>query len=273
MSAGVLPAIVFGASLRERLVVWAIGLLVIAASLGVGYLGTPYTADQAELEAVESNPAVELSALSGGYVIAPSEGAAGDDSMADTGMVFYPGARVHPNAYLPMLAPLVAETGITVYVPKAPLNLAVFDSDMAGPIIDAHPTVDRWVIAGHSLGGAMACRFAAANPDRVSALVLLGSYCDRDLGGTGLRVLSIQGGVDTVVDRATYERNRGYLPAEDTVEVTVDGMNHTQFGSYSGQRGDSPGTISYEAAHERLREELIDFLAEPGAAALAGKAS
>ncbi len=252
----------------ERIAVWLLGLLLVAASLGIGYLGTPFTATEEELSAVRADPAVSVSSLGDGYILSPmTDSSAPEGPAGSTAMVFYPGARVHPTAYLPVLAPVVAETGVTIYVPKPPLYLAVFDSNMAAPIIEAHPGVDRWYVGGHSLGGAMACRFAHRNPDGVSGLVLLGSYCDRELSGTDLRVLTVEGGGDTVIDQETADRNRANLPENQTVAVTVSGMNHTQFGVYSGQRGDSPASISYEQAHAELQTALVEFLIEENASA------
>lgn len=248
---------------RERLGAWSLGLVLVVGSLAVGYLGTPFAASPEDIRAVEENPAVEVVAEDGGYVIAPGPSHEAPNPVAEpTGMVFYPGGRVHPNAYLPVLSPVVERTGITVYIPKAPLNLAVFDQDMAGTVVESRPDVERWYVGGHSLGGAMACRFARSNPDQVSGVVLLGSYCDRDLEGTGLRVLSVQGGADTVIDRDTYRRNRENLPRDRTTEVTVSGMNHTQFGAYTGQRGDSPGSISTREAHGELHDILVTFLVD-----------
>lgn len=249
---------------RERIAVWLLAVLLIATSLGVVYVGTPYTATPAEIRAVEDDPGVAVSALDGGYVLEPTEASAVED--ASMGLVFYPGARVDPSAYLETLAPVVDRTGATVYIPRPALNLAVFDARIADPIIDANPKTTSWYVGGHSLGGAMACRFADRNADRLDGLVLFGSYCDRDLAGSGLRVLSVQGSADTVIDRETAEANREFLPNR-AVEITIDGMNHTQFGSYRGQPGDSPATISYEQAHEELGDVLVAFLRGENASA------
>lgn len=247
----------------ERLAVWVIGLLVVAGSLGVGYLGTPYTASPADIETARATPGAEISSNGDGYVIKPTDdlppsGTGG----TDTALVFYPGARVHPSAYLPVLAPVTAETGMAIFVPKPPLYLAVFDIDMATPIVESHPEVDQWYVGGHSLGGAMACRYAHGNADQLTGLVLLGSYCDRSLDGTGVQALSVQGSRDTVIDRTAYRTNRANLPDNSTVEVTITGMNHTQFGSYAGQRGDSRATITYRRAHESLQAVLVEFVRE-----------
>ncbi len=57
-----------------------------------------------------------------------------------------------------------------------PLGLAVLDWDKALEVIEAHPEIRTWVIGGHSLGGAMAARFASRHPDTISGLVLWAAY-------------------------------------------------------------------------------------------------
>lgn len=244
---------------RERLLIWTVGLLMVAVSLGIGFVGTPFTATQEEIEATAASPGVDVSRMGQGYVLSPSVVAGNQDQKAK-GLVFYPGARVHPDAYVPVLAPVVERTGVTIFIPKPPLNLAVFDQNMADPIIDDHGDIDQWFVGGHSLGGAMACRYAQQEPDRLEGLVLFGSYCDRSLKEDHLRVLAVIGGADTVLDQSTYRQNRDNLPDDTTTELNIDGMNHTQFGVYSGQPGDSPATISYEQAHEALQDTLSAYV-------------
>ena len=42
-------------------------------------------------------------------------------------------------------------------------------------------------------------------------------------------------------------------------------MNHTEFGSYRGQRGDSPATITYDVAHRRLGDIVVPWLVNESA--------
>ncbi|WP_229125179.1 alpha/beta fold hydrolase [Halapricum desulfuricans] len=236
---------------RERLAVWVvvIALLVVAGLLL--YFGTPFHGSDASVQSVQNDDRIDLQRVDGGYVMQPASGG------STTGLVFYPGARVHPDAYLASLSPLVTDAEVTVVIVKVPLNLAVVDQNAASDVIGSHG-VEQWYVGGHSLGGAMACRYAGANRERVAGVVLLGSYCDRSIAGTDLRVLSVTGDADTVLDRSAYERNRANLPADATV-VELSGVNHTQFGSYTGQRGDRPSGTSYELAHRRLANVTVPW--------------
>lgn len=242
----------------KRLFVWLLVAVLVLATVAVVYLSTPFRAQPGEVEALAADDDVTLERTEVGYVLEPTA----DGSRA--GLVFYPGARVHPEAYLPALAPLVREAGITVVVPEMPAHLAVVDyglarvglgTDAAAVARAETPGIEDWYVGGHSLGGAMACRYATLDDD-LDGLVLYGSYCDRDLSDRDLAVLSVVGRADTILDREAYERGVTYLPPSARVEV-VDGVNHTQFASYTGQ--DEPSGTSYETAHERVNAIAVPW--------------
>jgi len=161
-----------------------------------------------------------------------------------TGLILYPGGRVDPRAYA-ATARAFAEAGyLTVIVPM-PLNLAVFAPGRALEVMQANPQVERWVVGGHSLGGAMAANFAAQHPDRTDGLVLWAAYPagGDDLSDSGLPAASISGSLDGLADPATILASRSLLPS-DTAFVEIAGGNHAQFGDYGPQAGDNPATIS-----------------------------
>ena len=64
----------------------------------------------------------------------------------------------------------------------------------------------------------MAAGYAAAHEKDFDGLILLAAYSTKDLTGTTLRVLSVYGSEDGVMNRESYEKNRANLPA-DTTEV------------------------------------------------------
>ncbi|MFC7137938.1 alpha/beta fold hydrolase [Halobaculum litoreum] len=213
----------------ERIAVWTlVALIAVSVPLGL-YLATPATGTAASVESVRTDDRVTVTHTGGVWAIEPADGPVA------AGLVFYPGGRVTADAYLSSLAPVAARAGVAVYVVEMPLQFAVLDPDRADRVIDAHPGIDRWFVGGHSLGGAMACRYASADPTRIDGLVLLAAYCEADAAPT-VPTLSVTGSADGVLDRDTYRARLSTLPADATV-VELDGVNHSQFGAYGGQRG------------------------------------
>lgn len=237
----------------------ALALVVVVALVGAAggafYFSQGFHGSDASIEQVRSNENVTVEQSNGGYALSPSTNA------STTALVFYPGARVEPDAYLSTFAPVVERAGITVYVPDLPLNVGLLGVGTASEIQQATPAVERWYVGGHSLGGVAACRYAATNPDSVDGLVLFASYCDQDVSGQELAALSLTGSDDTVLDRESYDDARGRLPADARFHE-IEGVNHSQFGSYSGQRGDEPATVRYETAHDRIATAVVEWLGE-----------
>jgi len=241
-------------SLARRLVVWGGVVVLLAAAAGAIWLGTPYHGQEEGIAAVEDDPDVALGRTpGGGYVLRPP------GNPTDVGLVVYPGARVHPDAYVAAMAPLAAADEVTVVVPRMPLNFGLLDHRAASNALAAHPQIDEWYVGGHSVGGVAACRYAKHADGRLAGLVLLASYCDVDLRTTDLRVLSLTGEADAVLDRGAYRAATSRLPA-DWTEVSLPGVNHTQFGDYRGQPGDEPSGTTYATAHDRLANATLAWL-------------
>lgn len=243
----------------ERLFVWLVVALLVVVALTVVYAGTPYHGTPESIAAAEDDPRLSVDRAGGGYVLQPA------DRPPEAGVVFYPGGRVHPNAYVGSLAPLAREANVTVVIPRLPLNLAVVDYGLAEAGVVDHaadramadrPEISEWYVGGHSLGGAMACRYVATGAE-VEGLLLYASYCDVDLSDRDIAVVSVTGDADGVLDRAAYERNRGNLPPSTRV-AELSRVNHTQFGSYRGQ--DEPSGTSYGTAHHRLNGVVVPWL-------------
>ncbi|MDO4294225.1 MAG: alpha/beta hydrolase [Eubacteriales bacterium] len=176
------------------------------------------------------------------------------------GLVFYPGAKVEYEAYLPLMEEL-AGRGIFCVLVHMPGNLAILDMDAATSAMEAYPGVERWYIGGHSLGGAMAASYAAKHADRLEGLLLLAAYSTEDLNGTGLRVMSVYGTQDRVLNRESYEKYRANLP-EDAAEVILEGGCHSYFGDYGMQKGDGEPSIDRS---EQLRRTADAFSVLAGA--------
>ena len=182
-------------------------------------------------------------------------------SSPEIGIILYPGGHVDPVAYAP-LAKEIASAGHFVVIPRMPLNLAVFDVNVADEIIEVNPDIKTWVIGGHSLGGAMAAEYVSANPSAVDGLFLWASYSAESTNLSGfsdLDVFSIYGTKDERVEEIRLSRDR---LGQNTMWIEMDGANHAQFGWYGEQPGDGVATISRKAQQEIILENTFAFLSE-----------
>lgn len=169
---------------------------------------------------------------------------------ADCAIVFYPGAKVQAEAYLPILDK-IRDKGITCFLVRMPLNMAIFDMDAADSVMDAHPEIGNWYIAGHSMGGGMASAYASNNPDFVKGLILMGAYVYGDYPPSD--ALTIYGSLNqSVEDSIDYDENI----------VEIDGGNHAQFGNYGPQDGDAPAAISAESQQDQAVDAIVSFIAD-----------
>ena len=226
-------------------------LLLVIGIGGYAYVSDYYHADETVLEAM-AYQTDRVQAEQDGDVIwfVP------EDPIA--GLIFYPGGKVEHTAYAPLLR-ACAENGILCALVRMPGNLAVLDPNAADGLRKEYPEISTWYIAGHSLGGAMAANYAAAHAEDFDGLILLAAYSTKDLTGTPLRVLSVYGSEDGVLNRESYEKNRANLPA-DTTEVVLDGGCHAQFGCYGPQDGDGIPTISGEEQLRQTAEAITVFI-------------
>ena len=178
---------------------------------------------------------------------------------ADTpvaGLIFYPGGKVEHTAYTPLMQAL-AEQGVLCVLVEMPLRLAVLDIDAADGIQAQFPTVSRWYMGGHSLGGSMAASYLEEHAAEYEGLLLLAAYSATDLSHTELRVLSVYGERDGVLNRESYAEGKSALPADFT-EYVIAGGNHAGFGMYGAQEGDGEATLS---AVEQIRLTAARFAA------------
>ncbi|MBO4919587.1 MAG: alpha/beta hydrolase [Erysipelotrichaceae bacterium] len=178
----------------------------------------------------------------------------------DTGVILYPGAKVESEAYAPLLKEL-ADRGIFAAVVYVPLHFALLDSDAAFKVMEEHPEVQNWYIGGHSLGGVAAGVLAGRYPERFQGIILLASYVTSDLSKTELKALTLIGSNDGVINREQYRKNRKNLP-EETKEITIQGGNHAQFGSYGFQKGDNEADITREEQWELSAEYILKLVVE-----------
>jgi hypothetical protein len=229
--------------LQRTLIGLALVLLVLA--LVVGIYVQPLLAGNLALEAMKGSATVTVTDEATQIVFAPK-------AASSKGLIFYQGAKVAPEAYSVALLEIAA-AGYTVFVPKMPLNFAVLGSGAAKAIMDAHPEISAWALAGHSLGGAMACSYASGDP-RVRVLIFWAAYCDQSFdlsGNVSIAVTSISGALDGLATPAKVDATKVFAPLSTTY-IRIPGMNHAQFGDYGAQSGDNPATLSATDATRRV---------------------
>jgi dienelactone hydrolase len=181
------------------------------------------------------------------------------DAPPTEGIIIYPGGRVDARSYAPVARAFAEEEGLLAVIVPMPLNLAVFGVNAAADVIAANPAIERWIIGGHSLGGAMASSFAAEN--EVDALALWASFPANDslATRTDLPIISLYGTNDGVATPEDIAASRPNLPP-NTIWSPIEGGNHAQFGWYGDQPGDGVATISREAQQAQVLRETADLL-------------
>jgi hypothetical protein len=247
---------------RRRWLRWVLGvvatLLVVAVGLLLWWVLRYPDAEQAPYAEAYADPAVEVSWDDRVLILAPASG------LGETGVVFYPGAAVPPEAYVATWAPIVADTGVTVFLPEMPLRLAILDSDRAEGVITTWPEITTWWVGGHSLGGAMAASFAGGtDPGELAGLVLFGAYATEgaDLAERGdLEVLSVSGSEDGLSTPQDIDQRAAFLPSS-TSFVELDGVSHAQFGAYGEQAGDGTPRVTDAQARLLIADAVSPVLA------------
>lgn len=224
------------------------GIVLLAQAVLTGaffwYVSDYYSADEIALEVLAQDSTItvqdDLTILSPSYP-------------TDTAVIFYPGAKVEAEAYLPLLTK-IRQTGVTCILVHMPFRMAIFDANAAEEVMEQFPDIRHWYIAGHSMGGAMASQFAASHPDEVDGLILLGAYIYGDYPPE--KTLTVYGSLNqSVEDHIDYTEN----------VVEIEGGNHAQFGNYGPQKGDLPATISAEEQQARTVAAIEVFLGEADA--------
>ena len=142
-----------------------------------------------------------------------------------------------------------------------PFNLAVFGAEKASQVIDQFPEIDHWVVAGHSLGGSMAARYAVQNPNTVDGLVLWAGYPAEgdDLSKSSLASASIFGTNDGLITDQDILASVSLL-SESNMFQMIDGGNHAQFGWYGDQADDNPAGITRDEQQKMVVETTLDIL-------------
>lgn len=232
--------------------IWlVIGVVVLVMTAGcIVYINDYYHALPEALAVLEQAPeGIAISEVKNKQIVFAPEN-------AQAGLIFYPGGKVQYEAYVPLMTEL-AEDGFLCVLLHMPGNLAVLDMNAADGILQEYPEIEEWYIGGHSLGGSMAASYIDKHADEFEGLVLLAAYSTADLTDDDLKVISIYGSEDKVLNLEKYEEYRENLP-ENLGEVIIQGGNHAQFGIYGAQEGDGAAVISNAEQIERTAGVIVE---------------
>ena len=234
---------------RRHHVLCAVLAAALLFALGAGiYLGRYSRSDPSVARFLESGGTVTAERVSGGWRFdGPGEGSA---------VIFYPGGKVETEAYAPLLFRL-AEDGEDCFLAEMPLRLAITTVGAAADIMAGYD-YDEWILAGHSLGGVAAAMYASREDSGIDALVLLAAYPTKPLPD-GIRLLSVYGSEDGVLDFGRYEESKARWP-RDASELVIEGGNHAQFGDYGTQAGDGAALISRREQQQITADAVLRWL-------------
>jgi hypothetical protein len=177
-----------------------------------------------------------------------------------TGFIFYPGGRVDPRGYASLMR-VIASEGYLVVVPKMPINMAVFNPNIADEITAYYPEIHHWVIGGHSVGGTMAAQYTDKHPEIIDGLAIWASYPadSTDISDLDIPVVSIYGSRELRVNDTSVGERKHLLP-EDTLYLRIEGGDHHQFGSYEINPKDHRATTSQESQHQQIIQATLEIL-------------
>ena len=200
-----------------------------------------------------------------------------DETFSETALLFYPGGLVDPHAYIEILSKFVLiSEGYKVVIAKMPANLAVLAANKGAQLSEEFSGINRWIVAGHSLGGAMACTLVENNPDTFDGLILMAAYpaSSTDLADWNGTVLSLYASNDSFTTQAETDLSKIQLPTANDINAIenftentqgksvfhkIEGGIHSYFGSYGLQKGDGTASISKEAQQDEITEWMQRF--------------
>jgi hypothetical protein len=228
----------------------ALATVVLVGSLV--YL-VPFSATPPAIAAMAGTAGMRVTDAPTSITLAPETGS------ATRGLIFQPGARVDPRAYVPLLTE-VSRSGVLVVIVKQPFDIGFLAINAPASAIAAHPEVRSWAVGGHSLGGVAASSYAGSHTDTLRGLVLWASYPIGSLAQSGLHVASISGSADALATPADIEASRANLPG-DTAYTLIEGGVHAFFGDYGEQPGDGTPTVRREEAQRQIVEATVALMA------------
>lgn len=237
--------------MKRKILIVILALIGILVGVCIAYVGDYYHVTDKDA-ALSDTDTVKVTKTSFGYLF--------DGPGEDSALIFYPGAKVEDLAYADLLKRIAAE-GADCFLVHMPLNFAFLGMNKADEVMGAYE-YEHWYLAGHSLGGAMAASYAANNGAKPDGLIFLAAYSTKDLSKSDLKILSIYGSEDKVVNMEKIEHGRELMP-NTYEEFIIEGGNHAGFGDYGKQSGDGTASVSADEQKARTAEKIIDMIKDP----------
>lgn len=232
-------------SKKRKIIVFLSMILALLVGASIWYVNDYYHCEEEAIAILEKEGNVIVSEMEEGYFL--------DGPEKENAMIFYPGAKVQVEAYLPILYNL-AERGVDCFLVQMPCNLAILGMNKADSILEKYE-YENWYMSGHSLGGAMAASYSAEHIEEVDGLVLFAAYTTKELESDTFTVLSIYGSEDKVLNMEKVEEGRE-LVQKNYTEFCIEGGNHAYFGNYGEQEGDGEATIT----KTEQQDITVDFI-------------
>lgn len=226
------------------------GAIVLLASLGIAVYLKPFPTENSGLEFSKSSDEITVKEYWNLWSLNPTK------NNNDIGLIFFPGMLVDSRAYTPLMAPLV-ENGSSVFIPKAPFGMSINGNKVAKKIIKDNPSIKKWIVGGHSMGGAVASGVAGSNKD-IDGLLIYGSYPTGAELNLNLNVLSIYGSNDPFANKEQIDKTKKELPKDSKIYEVTGGI-HEFFGDYSQPKDGKP-EITRENAEQQIVSETLNFV-------------
>lgn len=247
---------------RSRGRVWIGRIFLLWAAVSTLWLADTYRTRGVSSDLLRSQGTTSVTESSESLNFLPTE------SSKAAALIFFCGSGVSSHAYAPLLRP-VADSGYAVYIIKLPYRFAPLEAHKdaavarARNVIASHPQYSRWVVAGHSLGGALTCRMAESFHPAIAGFVLIGTTHPKQhkLTHVAVQLTKVYASSDGVAPRNRVRAGSKLLPPH-TNWVEIVGGNHSQFGHYGHQLLDGYATISRESQQDMTRAVLLESLAE-----------
>jgi hypothetical protein len=194
------------------------------------------------------------------------------------GLIIYPGGRIDSRAYAPA-AQLIADSGTLVAILPVPGYIAISGGtqEKSTYIIDyvandLNITIDKWFIAGHSLGAQATTQYAYNQTRPIAGIIILGSYLSSETdfslrSDLGLLVMigSLEkSGTPGTVDNDSYLASKVYapnnLPDNNTTYPIIEGGVHFGFCYQENPPQYDNGTISVSEQHTIYTNIINNFI-------------